>query len=78
MPAPAFADAEPQHLVGLGQEALGVVGDDDAGMGAPGADQAAGQLPPLGIEVGVGLVEQQQLRLVQDAATDRQALAHPG
>src|SRR6476620_6214704 len=26
-----LADAEPQHLVGLGQEALGVVGDDDAG-----------------------------------------------
>ena len=57
---------------------LGVVGDDDAGAAAAGADQAARQLAALGVEVGVGLVEQQQLRLVQDAAADRQPLAHPG
>ncbi len=43
-----------------------------------GADQRPGQLAALGVEVGVGLVEQQQLGLVQDAAADRQALAHPG
>ena len=61
-----------------GSAALGVVGDDDAGVAAAGPDQAAGQLAPLGVEVGVGLVEQQQLRLVQDAAADRQPLAHPG
>src|SRR5215218_5876059 len=73
-----LADAEPQHLVGLGQEALGVVGDDDAGPAAAGADQVAGQLSALGVEVRVGLVEQQQLRLVQDAAADRQPLPHPG
>ena len=74
----AASPIEPQHLVGLGQEALGVVGDDDAGAAGAGADQGAGQLASLGVEVGVGLVEQQQLRLVQDAAADRQPLAHPG
>src|ERR1700710_864191 len=73
-----LADPEPQHLVGLGQEALGVVGDDDAGPAAAGADQAAGQLAALGVEVGVGLVEQQQLRLGRDAGADPQPLAHPG
>ena len=45
---------------------------------APGPISAAGQLAALGVEVGVGLVEQQQLGLVQDAAADRQPLAHPG
>jgi hypothetical protein len=54
------------------------VGDDDAGLPAAGADQAAGQLASLDVEVGVGLVEQQQLRAVQDAAADCQPLAHPG
>ncbi len=79
MPSTALsADAEPQHLIGLGERPLGVVGDDDAGAALAGADQGLGQLAPLGVEVGVGLVEQQQLGLVQDAAADREALAHPG
>ena len=77
-PPPRLADPEPQHLVGLGSEALGVVGDEDAGAAGAGADQRPGQLAALGVEVGVGLVEQQQLGLVQDAAADRQPLAHPG
>ena len=72
------ADAEPQDLVGLARVAVGVVGDEDAGAARAGADQRAGQLAALGVEVGVGLVEQQQLGLVQDAAADRQPLAHPG
>src|SRR5215213_8551679 len=42
------------------------------------ADQRPGHLPALGVEVGVRLVEQQQLRLVQDTAADRDPLAHPG
>ncbi len=73
-----LADPQPQHLVGFGHVAVGVVGDDDAGAPGAGADQPARQLATLGVEVGVGLVEQQQLRLVQDAAADRQPLAHPG
>ena len=40
--AAALADPEPQHLVGLGQVALGVVGDDDAGAAGAGADQRRG------------------------------------
>ena len=43
-----------------------------------GADQRPGQPAPLEVEVGVGLVEQQELRLVQDGTADRQPLAHPG
>src|SRR5260221_11505041 len=31
-----LADPGPQHLVGLGQEAVGAVGDDDAGAPAAG------------------------------------------
>ena len=53
--------AEPQDLVGVGQVALGVVGDEDAGAAGAGADQRPGELAALGVEVGVGLVEQQQL-----------------
>ena len=60
------------------QVALGVVGDDDPGAPRARPDQLARQLAPVLVEVGVGLVEQQQLRLVQDAAADRQPLAHPG
>ena len=58
--------------------ALAVVGDDDAGAAVAGADQRRDQLAGLGVEVGVGLVEQQQLRLVQDGAADREPLPHPG
>jgi hypothetical protein len=36
------------------------------------------QLAPLGVEVGVGLVEQQQIGLVQNAAADGEPLPHPG
>ena len=72
------AGLEAQHPVGLGFEALGVVADDDAGAARRRADQRPRQLAALGVEVGVGLVEQQQLGLVQDAAADRQPLAHPG
>ena len=44
---------------------------------AAGADQGPRQLAAAVVEVGVGLVEEEQLRLVQDAAADRQPLAHP-
>src|SRR5207342_2123136 len=41
-------------------------------------EHRARELAPTGVEVGVGLVEQQQLGLVQEAAADRQPLAHAG
>ena len=52
--------------------------DEHPGAVRARADQPAGELAALLVEVGVGLVEQQQLGLVEDAAADRQALAHPG
>src|SRR6185312_4591562 len=60
-----LADPEPQHLISLRQEALRVVGDDYPGVADAGADQLARRLPPFGVEVGIRLVEQQQLGLVQ-------------
>ena len=71
------AGPELQHPVRLAAEALRVVGDDDARTAGRRADQPPHQLAALGVEIGVGLVEQQQLGLVQDAAADRQALPHP-
>ena len=64
--------------LGLARIALGVVGDEDPRAAGVGADQGLGELTALGVEVGVGLVEQQQLWPVQGAAADRQALAHSG
>ena len=73
-----LGDPEAQDLVSLRPEPLRVVGDEDAGVAAAGADQALRQLTALLVEVRIRLVEQQQLGLVQDAAADREALAHPG
>ena len=69
------------HLVGgLGQEeALGVVGDERRGCDLHrGPISARASSRPSDVEVGVGLIEQQQLRFVQDATADREPLAHPG
>ena len=72
-PATALED---QHAVGLRQGALRIVADQHPG--APAADQLTRERLALGIEVGVGLVEQQQPWVVKDAAGDRESLAHSG
>jgi hypothetical protein len=53
------------------------VAGDHARAPGGGADQRLDQLGGVRVEVGGGLVEQQQLGVVEDRARDRRALDHP-
>ena len=71
---PAAAQAE--HEVGLRQPLLDVVRDQHARGAARAPDQRRDGAGRARVEVGERLVEQQQLRLVQQRPADRHPLGH--
>ena len=58
--------------------AAALMADHQAGATIAGGDQGSEPPPRVGVEMGVGLIEQEQRRLVQDGAADVDPLLHPG